>query len=174
MPIGGHDDVALPQAGPLGRRAVVDGVDAQALGMARDLQPDARELGVLRVLEALVLGGIEVVGEAVAELAHHAGDGVVGQRGFGDLAVVRVVHPVDRLLDDRGVAVADERVAHRSRQPVRVPAAQPGPEQQHDDHQGDERKEAGNGREPAQGPQGTRPHVSGTSGGRGRAMIGRG
>ena len=66
--------------------------------MARDLQADARELGVLRVLEALVLRGIEVVGEAVAELGDHAGDGVVGERRLGDLAVVGVVDAVDRLL----------------------------------------------------------------------------
>src|SRR6478736_9794197 len=85
------------------------------------------------------------------------------------------MHAVDRLLHDARVAVADERVAHRTRQPVRVAPADPHPEQQDDHHEGDERNEAGNGREPAQGPQGTRPHVCATSGaGAGRrahAMI---
>ena len=93
VPVGGHDDVALAQSGPLGRRPVVDGVDAQTLRVGRDLKPDARELGVLRVLEPLVLRRIEVVGEAVVELGHDAGDGVVGQRRLAGSAGSRCRAP---------------------------------------------------------------------------------
>ena len=83
--------------------------DAQALGVGRDAHADTREAAVLRLLEARVLGRREVLREAVVELRDDARDRVVGELRARDLAVVRALDQVERLVDDAPLLGAGER-----------------------------------------------------------------
>jgi hypothetical protein len=85
----------------------------------------------LAELELGVGLGIEVVGEPVVERADDPGDRLVGEILLGDLAVVRVVDGVDRLVDDARVLVADQRVAQEAGQAGRM-GAQVDPGEQQD------------------------------------------
>jgi hypothetical protein len=133
------DHVAALDAGVLRRRVVEHLEHAQPARVGADGHADARVLAVLRGAEAAVLGGIEIVREAVVEPAHHPGDRVVGELVLGDLAVVALVHAVDRLAHGAGALVSDQRVAHEPGQRSGMRAEPDAGEQDEDGQQAGDR-----------------------------------
>ena len=123
-------EVARAQAGALGRRAVVDDLDAQPERVPRHRHADAAELAVLVLAEAPVVLRGEVAREAVAERSRprrrsrRRRAGPSGSRG----STCRWMSSIASAT----TAVSwspHERGPHRARQPVGVAAADPGARQ---------------------------------------------
>jgi hypothetical protein len=127
LAVGGDDEVALPDAGALGGRAVVDLRDTQAAGVALHGEPDAGEAALLGLAEGAVLVRAEVGGELIVQRRDRALERRVDELRARDLAVVVGGDPVQALAQDARVLVADERVAQRLGQRRGV-AAEPDPE----------------------------------------------
>ncbi len=134
----GRDQVAAHDAGALGRRPVEDLFDPESARVLRDGHADAREAAVLRLLEAPVLRGREVAGEAILELVDRAGDRIVGELVARNAAVVARLDAVERLVDDARGVVAGQHVGDRVRERLDMTSADPRSEteQQHGTGQG--------------------------------------
>ncbi len=110
--------------------------------MLRDGHADAGEAAVLRFLEASVLRGREVAGEAILELVDRAGDRVVGELVARDAAVVARLDAVERLVDDACGVVAGQHVRDRVRERLDMTSADPRAETEQQDGTGQGQKDA--------------------------------
>jgi hypothetical protein len=127
----------------LGRRALEHAQDLEPAAVLLDVHSHALELAAHGLLELLRLVGSEVVRELVAERLHNP-----LERGFVELVLVdRLVEALLDRLDDLGPqrpVPADERIADRSRQGLRV-ATEPDAHEQRE-HRAQEGDDCGTGR----------------------------
>jgi hypothetical protein len=126
-----EDEVAPPDARPLGRRAVEHAQHLQAAPVLLDVHPDALELAAHGLAELASLLRRQVVRIGIAERVHDA-----PERGVVELLLVHplVVVLLDRVDDLRAqrAVLLDEGVADRSRQGLGMAAEPDAGDQRHE------------------------------------------